>query len=322
MAVVAGIDEAGLGPVLGPLVVSAAAFDVPDDRAADCLWTLLATAVARTSRRKHSAVAIGDSKKLFHRDKPDGLQHLERAVLAMLATRGLRPAGLHELLARIAPRAVEELRGYPWYAGRDLPLPHCITATDAALAGNALAVAMRSAGVQLRGLRSEPLFVGEYNRLVEATNNKCSVAFGVTARLLMRVWETTESGAIYAHVDRQGGRMRYLRHLQTMFEGCGFKVLQESDECSAYRICDRKRTMDVCFRVRGESHHLAVALASMASKYLRELFMERINAFWASHMPGLKPTAGYYTDGHRFLTDIAEALAAAPVDTSLLQRSR
>jgi hypothetical protein len=42
----------------------------------------------------------------------------------------------------------------------------------------------------------------------------------------------------------------------------------------------------------------------MLSKYLREAFMRRFNAFWKRHLPGVDPTAGYYGDGARFLCDI------------------
>jgi hypothetical protein len=49
---------------------------------------------------------------------------------------------------------------------------------------------------------------------------------------------------------------------------------------------------------------MAVALASMLSKYLREVLMRRFNAFWAKHLPAVAPTAGYYNDGTRFLRDI------------------
>jgi hypothetical protein len=42
----------------------------------------------------------------------------------------------------------------------------------------------------------------------------------------------------------------------------------------------------------------------MLSKYLREAMMKRFNAFWKRHLPEVAPTAGYYGDGTRFLSDI------------------
>ena len=52
-----------------------------------------------------------------------------------------------------------------------------------------------------------------------------------------------------------------------------------------------------------------VALASMAAKYLRELFMEALNSYFAERVEGLRPTAGYYSDGSRFLEEIEPVLA-------------
>ena len=55
---------------------------------------------------------------------------------------------------------------------------------------------------------------------------------------------------------------------------------------------------------------MAVAYASMISKYLRETLMRRFNAFWKTHLPDVEPTAGYYNDGLRFLKDIDKSVAS------------
>jgi len=53
---------------------------------------------------------------------------------------------------------------------------------------------------------------------------------------------------------------------------------------------------------------MPTALASMVSKYTRELLMARFNAFFSHHAPGVRPTAGYATDAARFRADIAPHL--------------
>ena len=321
MAIVAGIDEAGLGPILGPLVVSVSVFDVPDAAAEECMWQLLAGAVTRRSIRKSPAVPIADSKAMHVRT--DGPVHLERGVLGMLAQFGALPGSLTDLLRRIAPRAVGEMGRYPWYAQTDLALPVQADSTDLALRANGLAEAMERTGLALTAMRAEPVLVGEFNRLVGATRNKSMASWSVLGRLIAYVAGTyAGAGVTRIVVDRQGGRIRYRPHLQRMFEGARMRIIEESQAQSAYRLDWEGKSIEITFATKAENLSLPVALASMISKYVRELFMELLNRWWAGRVEDLKPTAGYYTDGKRFLADIAAALAQADVDESLLVRSR
>ena len=47
-----------------------------------------------------------------------------------------------------------------------------------------------------------------------------------------------------------------------------------------------------------------------------------VNKFWCARVPNLRPTAGYYQDGRRFLEDISGAIDTAAVDRAILVRSR
>ncbi len=80
--------------------------------------------------------------------------------------------------------------------------------------------------------------------------------------------------------------------------------------------------MRLAFAERAEDESFAVALASCAAKYARELAMRAFNAYFEELQPGLPPTAGYRQDGHRWLQDAREALAVACVPSELLQRTR
>lgn len=326
MAVIAGIDEAGFGPLLGPLVVTTTAVEVPDEMLDADLWQALAPAVRRRASGKRGVLAIGDSKKLFQRSRPNALEHLERGVLVMLATRGVRAESLRGLLDAIAPGATKHLAAYPWYAAADLPLPRSISATDVTLRGNALAAAMEAASLRLLAMRSEVVLAGEFNRTVRATNNKSTTLFDVTSRLLAHLWRTfatpAAAGKVRIYADHLGGRVRYRRPLQRVFTGCEFKIIEENQAVSSYRITAGRRKVELHFGVGFDELHLPVALASMASKYVRELFMELLNGFWAARVADLAPTAGYYADGRRFLTEIAPAVEALGVDASLLRRCR
>lgn len=320
MAIVVGIDEAGLGPVLGPFVVSAAAFEVPAPDAN--MWELLAPAVAAKGSRRSAAVLVADSKKLFKRQTPNPMAPLERSVLALMHAGGAEVASLHELLSRVDPPAVAGLAEYPWYAGEDVPLPMSAGATDIRLAGNAVATAMRDAGVSVLGLRSRVVFARQFNALLDKTRNKANTTSGVTNELIARAWGLSTRGPVMIFVDRQGGRMRYLPGLQRMFPDAAFKVLEETEVSSRYQMHEGDRQAEIHFSVGAEKLHFPVALASMLSKYLREVLMSRFNAFWAGHVASLKPTAGYYTDGRRFFDEIAPVMESLAIDRERVYRNR
>lgn len=322
MTIVAGIDEAGFGPILGPLLVATTAWSVPDELAEVSLWKLLAGAVSKKVSKRKGLLAIADSKKLYGGQRNDDLGLLERGVLAVLAAAGHTPLTLGGFLEHVCPSAVREVAGYPWYAHADPPLPAAVTALDVSLAGNSLAVAMRRASVRLEAVRAECLFENEFNRVVTATNNKAASLFDVTCRLLMFLWQSFPGRELRIFVDRQGGRMRYLPALERVFEGGRFRILDESDTLSAYRIQDGDRAAEIHFAVAAEDRCLAVAMASMVCKYTRELFMGLLNRFWEAHVPGLLHTGGYYSDGWRFLKDIEPAAAKLSLDLRSLYRWR
>ena len=76
------------------------------------------------------------------------------------------------------------------------------------------------------------------------------------------------------------------------------------DGNSEYRLLRDGHVVKIVFREKAEADCMSVAVASMLSKYLREAMMRRFNAYWQREQPGVQPTAGYYGDGSRFLSDI------------------
>lgn len=293
------------------------------EQADESMWNLLAGTVTKTPAKKRAAtVAIGDSKKLYSRQKEKALEHLERGVLGVLAAMGLQPASLRRLLSDISLATLKELHHYPWYAEDDLPTPQCISPTDVAISANVLEVGLAARNIRPLGIRSEVVLPGEFNRMVDLTDNKSTVAFDAASRLLVHLWKTMPGSPVRIFVDRQGGRMRYLEPLQRIFPDCQYKIIDESETISSYRITDGGRMAEISFIVEAEDRHLPVALASMASKYLRELFMELFNRFWAAKSPHTAPTAGYAVDGKRFYEEIRPLVQSLGIDERLIYRSR
>ena len=86
MFVYAGIDEAGYGPLLGPLVIGRSVITIPKlnhDAPTPDLWLRLGKAVCRRLSDKAGRIAVNDSKKLT--TKAAGVKHLELGCLAFTA---------------------------------------------------------------------------------------------------------------------------------------------------------------------------------------------------------------------------------------------
>ncbi len=320
MALLVGIDEAGYGPILGPLVVSGVAFRVSDDTADRCLWDRLSACISRRPGRRDVRLPICDSKKLYSSTK--GLAALERTALVMAAVNGVPTDSVRRFLGALAPEALNESAGYPWYRDFDAPLPLVADGGGVPLATNTVRRDMEAAGVEPVGVFVEPLLERRFNDRVAKMRNKANVSFGLVLRIAHRFARETGETSIRLRVDRQGGRLHYRAPLATAFDVDDLHIEAETPERSAYRLHSGGKELRFEFIASGEEADMSVALASIVSKYVRELFMTALNRYWGERIEGLKPTAGYYQDGRRFLKDIGPVLESERLDHALLVRSR
>jgi ribonuclease HII len=319
MVVLVGIDEAGFGPILGPLVVSSSTFLLPHHLLTANLWHILGKSAG--SRRKHLAgrLLIADSKKAY--SKSLGIKHLERTVLACLRCLGKKPATLTELLTLLSPHCLERLNDYPWYKGAD-SYKISTDSADMAIASAVLKDDLASNGIELLELRSYCLDVGYYNKMVATVKNKASVLFTTTCQLIKNAFDNFVGDDLQIIVDRQGGRVHYRKNLQRMFPDMKLKILKETPANSSYELQANGKQMRLHFTVGADNRFLPVSLASMVSKYLRELLVYNINRYFAGHCAELKPTAGYWKDGLRFIEDLKKNIPHVQVDTNQLIRCR
>jgi ribonuclease HII len=319
VAILAGIDEAGFGPLLGPLLVSCDAFSVEPTLIEADLWQTFKRSVGRTRKRLAGRLLIADSKKAYNR--AEGLGHLERTSLAVLQAMGAEMQNLASLLGVLCPDCLSRLSVYPWYQdmqGRCLAADHA----DMKIAAKVFADDLQSHGVKLVHLRSCCLDVAYYNDMVDSVRNKSQVLFITTTRLIQNLLDEFPPDDIHVLIDRQGGRTHYREHLLRSFGGMDLTIVQEDEECSIYELRTTSRMLRLTFEVKGDDRYLPVSLASMVSKYVRELLMECMNDYFAGLDASLRPTAGYWTDGQRFLEDLRSRLPGLKIDDRQLVRCR
>ena len=319
MAVLVGIDEAGFGPILGPLVVSSSTFSLPHRLIEADLWQTLRKSLANKRKRLAGRLLIADSKKAY--SKSLGTKHLERTTLACLRCLDKGPATLTELLALLCPDCLERLSDYPWYRGAG-GCRIAVDPADIALASAVLADDLTTNGIKLLELKSCCLDVAHYNKMVGSVKNKARVLFTATSRLIKNAFDEFGGDELQVIVDKQGGRVRYRTNLQRMFADMELKILSESPAASSYELQADGKKMRLHFVVGADERFLPVSLASMVSKYLRELLVANINRYFAGHCAELKPTAGYWKDGLRFIEDLKTNHPHIRYDSNQLIRSR
>jgi len=319
MAVSIGIDEAGFGPILGPMVVSSSTFSLPHNLLTADLWQILKKSVADKRKRLAGRLLIADSKKAH--SKSLGVKHLQRTVLAALRCLGKEPATLTELIELLCQDCLERLNNYPWYndAGSQSIL---VDNADKTIASAVLADDMASNGIELLELKSCCLDVAYYNKMISSVKNKANVLFTATSRLIKNAFDNFANDDLQIMIDRQGGRIRYRRNLLRMFPDMELTILRESPETSSYELQANGKCMRLHFVVDADERFLPVSLASMVSKYLRELLVYSINRYFVGHFADLKPTAGYWKDGLRFIEDLKTNIPHVRFDSNQLIRCR
>jgi hypothetical protein len=296
-----GLDEAGYGPNLGPLVQAAVGMRLP--RGMGCLWQALADVVHRAADPAGGRILIDDSKRVY--SGPHGLAKLELGVGASLVSPVIGSAA--ELVDCIGVgTTVADLHGEPWFDQR-MPLPIAANPDAIKQAVFEMSDAVRRLGVTFRSPRCMVTPAPRFNAIVECEVSKAAVLARGVIELLRDCFALVD-GPVTFVIDKQGGRNSYAPMIQHAFPNGWVVTERESSRLSQYRVEMLPHPVQLKFLPRAESECMAVALASMVAKYLRELLMVQFNGFWKRHVPEVAPTAGYPSDAPRFLAAIRPAM--------------
>lgn len=282
----AGIDEAALGPLLGPYCCTAVSFGINGSTE---LFDLF---------EGFSALQIGDSKKLFTSGKSLSILEMTALAFVSLITEEI-PLNLDGLLSTLMTEDMnlEGLRSVPWFKNlSELQIPVSCTRETLMEKSRILKEFMEKKSLTVRAIRSDVVPATRFNGLLSSGLNKSEVCQAILSPLLLE----TLAKETRLTVDRQGGRRYYGEWLIDLFPGQPLSINRETSDLSVYDIGGSS----IRFQVKGDDKYLETALASIISKYLRELMMICFNSYWSELAPGIKKTAGYPQDARRFISDL------------------
>jgi ribonuclease HII len=382
-----GTDEAGYGPNLGPLVVSATLWRTPDGMSLEEMEAALKDVVRRSPRkddRKPERPCVADSKVLY---KSSGsLAPLERSLFPFLIMLGRPTDSWRTLMVGLDPKSASVLEAstpLPWHDGFDHALPWAAKPDMIDETTVQLTEDLKASGIELLDIRSRLIFPEEFNSLLDHYDSKGALLSHATLALVAELTQSINEGkgdwlgvpdvtvplsrpdnfteqttgpdselpapasqgdaankgdrhvassepvpfisspkhTFQILCDKHGGRNKYRDLLEDHFPDHFIEIRSESRAKSVYRFGPSSSRYEVRFEMKADSR-IPPALASIASKYLRELAMEAENAYWIARREGLRPTAGYPQDAKRFVAEIRELIEADGLDRRLYWRER
>ncbi|QDS93300.1 Hypothetical protein FF011L_20620 [Roseimaritima multifibrata] len=317
-------DEAGYGPKLGPLVIAATVWRLPDSKPMQAIEALSEKVVLPGL----PAISVADSKTVFKPRQKQGLLGLETTMNAAVqwAFPKKKRKSFYDWLAMSAPADVRPLTDQPWFAKTDLqkaPFLTCSRLQDCQeFAAEELRRVWQAKGAELVSVVQRVIDAKRFNLACQQATNKAQVLSELTNGMVAQVIAEQTDEKIAVYCDRHGGRAYYGPLLKQAIPESSVTIESETKNESRYRLEVGKQQIEWRFTVKGDSFP-PVSFASMLAKYTRERSMECFNRYWgAETVSALKPTAGYPQDAVRFLEEIETDREERQIPVEMLVRSR
>ena len=281
-----GADENGLGPRLGPMIVTAVLAEATPEGH---------VAASRKARGKLGE-RLGDSKALVaHGD----------VALGEAWTRALVERGCGRPEAPRAPRTVDDLVHAVSFDPREVlraPCPeggveHCWSGGDGALSADEAQVRtlhadlekLESKGLRVIGVRSKIVCTKRLNDALAEGRSRFAVDLHAMEDLILG-FRAAVDGDVHAICGKVGGLGNYEAAFGPL-NGRLCSVIEEKRASSRYYF---PGVGEIAFVMDADDGDLLVSLASLVGKYLREVLMAKIVAHYRAAGVEVPEASGYH----------------------------
>lgn len=290
MQYIAGIDEAGYGPKLGPLVVTISAVETTDDndhpkKVISKLFKGLEKNISNNQRLK-----ITDSKKIYHKKRD--FYKLESVVFYFLHLLGLKVDSFKHFINHFGFLYKPD-DSIPWLKD-DFPLP--LNKLDNLQIQEDFTIEDNLKLIPPKIIILEPYQFNE--ELEKYENNKANLLADLILRAIKEVTSnysrSNHNFKFTIFSDKLGGRKGYSDFIRRYFTNAHIKKCKETATNSRYEIIlNTNPKITISFLCKGENKNKLIALSSIFSKYTRELFMHAFNSYWQKYV-SVPATSGYH----------------------------
>ena len=333
---IVGIDENGLGfrnqRMLGPLVVTATAFKIERDYDLnkDFFWNELKGAVSRSKSDKNSLV-VCDSKELFRSNDRKTYELAESTVLAF-----------YSLLNGRFPQDFDNDFFSEIVLDGQFLLSDCPVAWKGSLCGN-------GAPYNLPAWKMETQFIEDISgKLREILRKKriefifwksrifCPSALNkAEGKSLDKYWLEVQTIGDFINLFLENYREEEISFFSGKIDGWGkkkilsclgerFEVLPSSskEKEDIFTVSCKGKKLKLYFIKSGDKFIFPISLSSIFGKYIREIFMKRLNEFFYKFDSSLEWCGGYRQGGKfdGFLKRAAQIIAMERIPQECLLR--